>query len=236
MPDTKLVSDLVDFIHEKYPKMNTFAFLHVNDDFGKGGYDAFVAAGKKYGFEVVVYEKYSTGDLDFTAQLGRIKASSVQGMVEWSRYHEGALIRKQMQAMGMKLPHFGSDGHASPDKLIELGQDSINGLYYATHWSPATSSHIPAAQEFIKKIKGKYNREPDYIHAEAYDGINLYVLAIKKAGSLDRTKIRDALHVIDYKSVRGDFKFDKDGDPMLQTHVVKIVNKKEANGRTEPAE
>jgi branched-chain amino acid transport system substrate-binding protein len=236
VPDTKLVSDLVDFIHEKFPKVTKFAFLHVNDDFGKGGYDAFVLAGKKYGYEVVVYEKYSRGDLDFTAQLGRIKGSSAQALVEWSRYHEGALIRKQMQALGMKMPHFGSDGHASPDKLIELGQDAINGLYYANHWSPATSSHIPAAQEFIKKMKSKYPRDPDYIDAEAYDGINLYVLAMKRAGSLDRAKIRDSLHAIEYKSVRGDFKFDKDGDPLLQTHVIKIVNLKEANGRTEPTD
>ena len=141
-----------------------------------------------------------------------------------------------MQAMGIKMPHFGSDGHASFEKFLELAGTSANGMYYATHWSSATSSHIPASQEFLQKHMKKYNKEPDYVTAQAYDAINLYVLAIKRAGSLDRTKIREALHALDYKSVRGDFRFDKDGDPMLQTHVVKIVNLKEANGRTEPAD
>ena len=29
VPDTKLVSDLADFIHEKFPKFTKFAFLYV---------------------------------------------------------------------------------------------------------------------------------------------------------------------------------------------------------------
>src|ERR1700678_3421347 len=53
VPDTKLVGDLVDFIHEKFPALKKFAFLDVNDDFGRGGFEAFKLAGQKYGFEVV---------------------------------------------------------------------------------------------------------------------------------------------------------------------------------------
>ena len=53
VPDTKLVSDLADFINEKFPKLKKFAFLYVNDDFGRGGFEAFKAAGQKYGFEIV---------------------------------------------------------------------------------------------------------------------------------------------------------------------------------------
>src|ERR1700761_6003839 len=95
VPDTKLVADLVDFIHEKFPKTTKFAFLYVNDDFGRGGFEAFKAAGAKYGFEIVDEERYTRGDIDFTAQLGHIKASPAQAMVEWSRYTEGALVAKQ---------------------------------------------------------------------------------------------------------------------------------------------
>ena len=100
VPDTKLVADLVDFIHEKFPKVTKFAFLYVNDDFGRGGFEAFKAAGAKYGFEIVDEERYTRGDIDFTAQLGHIKASPAQAMVEWSRYTEGALVAKQFVQTG----------------------------------------------------------------------------------------------------------------------------------------
>src|SRR5258708_30912514 len=95
VPDTKLVADLVDFIHEKFPKLTKFAFLYVNDDFGRGGFEAFKAAGAKYGFEIVAEERYTRGDIDFTAQLGRIKASPAAAMVECPRYAETALGARQ---------------------------------------------------------------------------------------------------------------------------------------------
>ena len=55
-------------------------------------------------------------------------------------------------------------------------------------------------------------------------------------GSEDRGKIRDALSKVSFNSTRGPFKFDEKGDPLLTTHVVKIVNGKETNGRDIPVQ
>ncbi|HXJ83690.1 MAG TPA: ABC transporter substrate-binding protein [Candidatus Methylomirabilis sp.] len=230
VPDTKIVADLVDFIAQKYPNLKKFAFLYVNDDFGKGGFDSFVASGQRHGYEIVAQERYQRGDIDFTAQLTRIKASPAQALVEWSRPHEGALIAKQFKQLGMDLPRFGGDGFGL-STYIELGQDAVNGVIYATHFNPATSQDFPGAREFIAKIKSTYGYEPDFVHAEAYDAAKLAFMAIEKAGSLDRVKIRDALRTIKYDSVRGPFTFDEKGDPTLVTHVVKIVGMKEVDAR-----
>jgi branched-chain amino acid transport system substrate-binding protein len=230
VPDTKLVADLADFINEKFPKLKKFAFLYVNDDFGRGGFEAFKAAGQKHGFEIVADERYTRGDIDFTAQLGRIKASPAQAVVEWSRYTEGALIAKQFVQTGLSLVRFGSDGVASP-KYLELGGSAVNGVYYTTHFSVATGADIPAARAFMDKYQAAYGKVPDTFAAEAYDAITLAIMAIQKAGKEDRTAIRDALHQISFDSVRGPFKFDEKGDPLLVTHVVKIVDGKETNAR-----
>jgi len=230
VPDTKLVADLANFVHEKFPNLKKFAFLYVNDDFGRGGFEAFKAAGQKYGFEIVADERYTRGDIDFTAQLGRIKASPAQALVEWSRYTEGALIAKQYVQTGMDLVRFGSDGVASP-KYIELGGPAVDGVYFTTHFSVATGADIPAAKVFIEKYQKAYGRVPDAYAAEAYDAITLALLAVEKAGKEDRAAIRDALAGISFESVRGPFKFDEKGDPLLLTHVVKIVGGKETNAR-----
>jgi branched-chain amino acid transport system substrate-binding protein len=230
VPDTKLVADLANFVHEKFPNLKKFAFLYVNDDFGRGGFEAFKAAGQKYGFEIVADERYTRGDIDFTAQLGRIKASPAQALVEWSRYTEGALIAKQYVQTGMDLVRFGSDGVASP-KYIELGGPAVDGVYFTTHFSVATGADIPAAKVFIEKYQKAYGRVPDAYAAEAYDAIMLALLAVEKAGKEDRAAIRDALAGISFESVRGPFKFDEKGDPLLLTHVVKIVGGKETNAR-----
>ena len=230
VPDTKLVADLANFVHEKFPNLKKFAFLYVNDDFGRGGFEAFKAAGQKYGLEIVADERYTRGDIDFTAQLGRIKASPAQALVEWSRYTEGALIAKQYVQTGMDLVRFGSDGVASP-KYIELGGPAVDGVYFTTHFSVATGADIPAAKVFIEKYQKAYGRVPDAYAAEAYDAITLALLAVEKAGKEDRAAIRDALAGISFESVRGPFKFDEKGDPLLLTHVVKIVGGKETNAR-----
>jgi branched-chain amino acid transport system substrate-binding protein len=230
VPDTKLAGDLATFIHEKFPELKKIAFLYVNDDFGRGGFQAFKAGGEKYGLEIVAEERYARGDLDFTAQLGRIKASPAQALVEWSRYAEGALVAKQFEQMNMTMPRFGSDGVAIP-KYVELGGDAVNGVFYMTHYSSATTGNIPAAQTFIAKFEKAYGKVPDAYNAEAYDAITMALLAIENAGSEDRTAIRDALSKVSFESVRGPFKFDDKGDPLLVTHVVKIVNGKETNGR-----
>jgi branched-chain amino acid transport system substrate-binding protein len=230
VPDTKLVADLAGFINEKFPKLKKFAFLYVNDDFGRGGFEAFKAAGQKYGFEIVADERYTRGDIDFTAQLGRIKASPAQAMIEWSRYTEGALIAKQYVQTGLNLVRFGSDGVATP-KYIELGGPAVDGVYFTTHFSVATGADIPAARTFLDKYQKAFGRVPDAYAAEAYVAVTLALLASEKAGKEDRAAVRDALAGLSFESVRGPFKFDEKGDPLLVTHVVKIVDGKETNAR-----
>jgi branched-chain amino acid transport system substrate-binding protein len=235
VPDTKLAGDLATFIHDKFAKMTKIAFLYVNDDFGRGGFDKFKAGADKYGIEIVDEERYTRGDLDFTAQLGRIKASPAQGLVEWSRYTEGALVAKQFVQMNMTMPRFGCDGVAIP-KYVELGGDAVNGVFYTTHYSSATAANIPTAQEFIAKFQKVYGKVPDAYNAEAYDAITMAIIAIENAGSEDRTAVRDALSKVSFDSVRGPFKFDEKGDPLLVTHVVRIVDGKETNGRDFPVQ
>ncbi|MET0537933.1 MAG: ABC transporter substrate-binding protein [Xanthobacteraceae bacterium] len=230
VPDRKLVGDMVDFINERMPKLKRFGFLYVNDDFGKGGFDAFVEAGKKYGMSITTEERYSRGDLDFTAQLTRIRASNPDALVEWSRYTEGALIHRQIKQMGWELPRFGSDGIAAP-AFLDLAKEAANGVIYPTHFSPATSTKLPEAQAFIALVQKTYNKQPDYVHAQAFDAINIALAAIERANSADRTAVRNALRQTDYKSVRGPFKFDQKGDPTLVTHMVRIVDIKETDAR-----
>jgi branched-chain amino acid transport system substrate-binding protein len=230
VPDTKLAGDLADFLHQRFPKVKRIGAIYVNDDFGKGGVTAFSERAKQHGIQIVADEKYTRGDVDFTAQLTKIKSVNADAILDWSRYHEGALIARQVKQMGVTLPIFGADGAAHP-KYIELGRDAVEGVHYATHFSPATSGHLPAARKLVEKMRAKYGKDPDFIHAEAYDAALVAVDAIRRAGSLDRDKIRRAIAATDIEGTRGRIRFDVNGDPTFETHIVKIVGGKETNGR-----
>jgi branched-chain amino acid transport system substrate-binding protein len=232
VPDVKLAADLVDFIHQRYPDRKKVGFIYVNDDFGKGGLDAFKKRAGDYGIEIVAEEKYTRGDIDFTSQLSSIKQSGANLMVDWSRYAESALIQKQFKQMGLDMPRFGCDGQALP-KFRELGGDATNGFYYATHFSVVTASDLEGAKPFIKAFEATYQRDPDYVDAETYDAATAALLAIKAAGNTDHTAIRDALRNVKFLGTRGDFAFDAKGDPTFATHVVRIEDLKETNARLE---
>jgi branched-chain amino acid transport system substrate-binding protein len=231
VPDTKFAADLVDFIHERFPDKKKVGFIYVNDDFGKGGVDAFKLRAKTYGIEFAAEEKYTRGDIDFTSQLSRIKASGANILVDWSRYTESALIQKQFKQMGLDVVRFGCDGQALP-KFRELAGDAANGMYYATHFSMATVSGIPGAQSFAIEFRKVYGKDPDFIDAEAYDAATAAILAIEKAGKADRTAIRDALRDVEFEGTRGHFAFDKKGDPTFPAHIVLVKEGQETNGRT----
>jgi branched-chain amino acid transport system substrate-binding protein len=227
LPDTKFTADLVDFIHEKFPAKKKVAFIYVNDDFGKGGFDGFKRRGDELGFKIVVEEKYARGDLDFTSQLTRIRASGADVLVDWSRYAEGALIIKQMRQMGIDLTYFGSDGQAHP-KFRELAGSAAEGAYYPTHFSVTAVGDNKVAQDFVTKIRSAYNKDADFVHAQGYDAMTATLLALEKAQAVDKTKFRDALKTVEFDGVRGHFKFDAKGDPTLKAIVVVIKNGQEA--------
>jgi branched-chain amino acid transport system substrate-binding protein len=132
--------------------------------------------------------------------------------------------------MGWEVPRFGSDGIAPP-AFLDLAKEAANGVIYPTHFSPATSANSPAARAFIDLMQKTYNKPPDYVHAQAFDAINIAIAAIERAKSNDRTAVRNALRQTDHQSVRGPFKFDEKGDPTLVTHMVRIVDVKETDAR-----
>jgi len=82
----------------------------------------------------------------------------------------------------------------------------------------------PVAKDFVAKFRKAYGRDPDSYAAEAYDAATMAVLAVEAAGKPDRASVRDALAKVSFESSRGSFKFDDKGDPLLVTHVVKIVD------------
>jgi len=230
VPDTKIAGDLADFVHEKFGDRKRIAYIYVNDDFGRGGIEAFRARAQRYGMESVADEKYTRGDLDFTAQWSRIKSANPDLVIDWSRYTEGALIARQRLQAGVSVPLLGSDGIAHP-KYLELGGPAVNGVYYTTHFSPATAAGNKAAEALIERIRSTYNKGTDYVHAQAFDAATAAMLAIEKAGSTDKTKIRDALRTVEFDGVRGHFKFDQKGDPELVTHIVLVREGRETDGR-----
>ncbi len=179
----------------------------------------------KTGGTVAVEQKYSEGDKDFRAQLTAVKAAGVDAVFVPGYYTESALIVRQARDLGITVPFFGGDGWES-DKLLEIGGDALNGCYYSTHFSPENRDASVAA--FVTKFKSRWNNEtPDAFAALGYDAARVLADAIKRAGTTEGPKLRDAIAATkDFPGASGNTTIDKDRNASKGATIIAIKNGK----------
>ena len=143
------------------------------------------------GGAIALEQRFTEGDKDFKAQLTAIKAANVDGIFLPGYYTEAALVCKQARDLGLNLPLFGGDGWEAP-QLISIGGAAVEGTYYSTHYSPENKS--PAVSGFVERFRKRWNNEvPDAMAALGYDAAMVLADAIKRAGTTDSAKLREAL-------------------------------------------
>ena len=105
------------------------------------------------------------------------------------------------------MPLFGGDGWES-SKLIEIGGADVEGTYFSTHFSPEEKS--PAGENFVKKFQAKYHEVPDAMAALGYDSAMVLFEAIKRAGTTEGPKLRDAIAATkDHLGITGKITLDE---------------------------
>jgi branched-chain amino acid transport system substrate-binding protein len=173
--------------------------LQVNNRYGRAGKEIFSATARRIGRQPVVEVWFAPDTTDFTAQLQTINASGVDGLVIWANAPEAGLILKQMRALGMRQPVFGSSRICSAD-LIKSAGSASEGLTVISAIDPTRSdpTWIAFQQRFVKR----FGLEPDAYAAYAYDGANMLLGAINHAG-LNRGRIMDALRDYQMKPYAG---------------------------------
>lgn len=181
------------------------AILRVNNRYGRMGVPKFRDASVRLGHPVVIEQKYMPGTMDFTQALRNIKASRADAVLLWANQAETAAILKQMRAMGMKQPAFGSHLTLGPEMLAQAGA-AAEGFEAVYPYNP--NSTRPNWVAFQQRFQQRFHEEPGQFSALAYDAMNLLLKAICEAG-LNRARIHDALaDVRAYDGVTGHMSFD----------------------------
>ncbi len=190
----------------------------IGNDYSVGLMENFVAEFTSLGGEVVATESYMTNDVDFNAQLTKIKSAQPDVVYLPDYYGTVALIAKQLRAQGIECPIVGADGW---DGLVEDAGDEVVGGYYSNHY--AADSTDPAVVKFIEGFKAKYNgRIPNAFAALGYDSMYMLKNAIEAAGTTDPAAVRDALENSEGNYVTGHIRFDEKHNPVKSAVMVKI--------------
>jgi branched-chain amino acid transport system substrate-binding protein len=219
--------------------LKNVAVLYGNDDvFTKSGYDNFKKALEDLKIPVTTTETFAKGDVDFKAQLTKIKGTNPDAIVLSALLAEGGPIMVQARQLGLNVPVIGGNGMNSV-KIFDLAPGAAsNDLWIGSPWS--IENKTPENTRFIEAYKAKYNVAPDQFSAQAYDAMYIVAQALKKTplkGDLaaDRAALRDALPAVQWTGATGAFKFrqakDRAGKPAgYDAEQAPIISKTE-NGK-----
>jgi len=215
---------LARFVFNSLNKKKVAILKDVKNDYSVGLAQFFQRYFEKLGGEVVASQAYSEGDADFKAQLTALKAANPEAMIVPGYYTEVGLIVKQGRELNMNMPFIGGDGWDS-EKLIEIGGAAMNNTYFSTHYSADDPS--PVVQNFVSRYKGIYSGSPDALVVLGYDAGMLLFDAIKRAGSADGDKIRQALaETKDFPGVSGNITIDSERNALKPIVIMQIVDGK----------
>src|SRR5215212_1505266 len=195
-----------------------------NSDYSKGMTQYFVQEFTGSGGQIVAQQTYTQTDADFKGQLTNIRSASPDVIFVPGYYGQVGVIAKQAKELGIKAPLLGGDGWDSP-KLFELGGAALDGNYMVNHYS--TDDPSPAVQKFVAAYKAKYGAVPDAIAALGYDAMNVLADSIKRSGSTDSAKLRDAIAATKgFAGVTGAISLNAGRDAVKPAVVFELRNKK----------
>ena len=202
-------------------KMKTAAVLtDVTSDYSEGLAKFFKQSFIANGGKIVAEPNYSGGDKDFSAQLTAIKAANPDGIFIPGYYTEVGLMVLQARQLGINVPLFGGDGWDGKP-LLSIGGSAVEGTYFSDHFSPMDTNAV--VQDFVKKYQAKYNATPDAMAALGYDSAMLLADAMKRAGTTDGAKVRDALAATkDFQGVTGNITIDADRNASKPAVIIEI--------------
>ena len=196
LTDVLVINVLID--HFKEQGISKIALNNADSGFATSGMKQWQRIAPERGIDIVIQQTYGNNDPDMTPQLTNIRAKSdVQAVVQWGTGKGQAIVAKNYRQLGIDKPLYYSHAASDPN-LIKLAGDAANGIIFPTSKIavvdelPDSDPQKKVTANFIEKFKAKYGRGPATFAGNGYDSMMMLADAIRRAGSTDPAKIRDA--------------------------------------------
>ena len=209
-------------------KLKRFAILYaVNSDYSDGLRRFFTDAVKANGGQIVADLSYTEkSDVDFKGQLTKIRDAKPDAIWVPGYYTEAGLICQQARELGITVPIMGGDGWDS-DQTVQIGKQAVENTYFSNHYH--ADDDRPEVRKFVDSYKATYKNTdgsakiPDAMAILGYDAMKMMADAIKRAGSTEGPKVRDALAATkDFPGASGTITIDDKRNAKKPIVILKI--------------
>ena len=214
---------IADVVADKMKGFKSVAIVGEDTDYGRGA--ARLLKERLPASVKIVSEDYlKQTETDFLPILTRIRASKPDAIGTYVLDQQAANLMKQYLQFGMSIPLVGRPPLGS-GVVAEL----VSGGKFDGSWTvyPYFDKYPhPKNEAFTKPYVQRYKQAPHYAGWGVYEGIKVYADAVRRAGSTDPERVRDALAKSSYDAILGPMRFD--ANQQARTRMMYIVVDKSA--------
>jgi branched-chain amino acid transport system substrate-binding protein len=203
--------------------LKTVALLHADEIFSKAVVQGGLELAKKRGLSVVLVEAYPKGTTDFSAILTKVRVANPDVLAAGTPVEDTVAITRQLRELNVNPKMFAvTVGVDLPQFYQTLGRGA-EFVYGPSQWEAELvalragglipiARQYPGAREFVESHRKEFpGADLSYHSAAGYSGCQVLIEAIRRAGSLEGEKVRDAILKMDLNTVFGAFKVDQGG-------------------------
>ncbi len=232
-PNGGIVANMVTMFTKQFPRAKKVAILGREDVFPRAMATEMKNYAEKAGLTIVYNELYPLGTLDHATSMSKIKAAAPDWIYVSGYTQDLILARKQMSELGVKAPIITMITGPSYKEFTDALGSLADGVTSASWWHHAltykSSDVFGSAAEFYKEFVSRTKTDPDYVHASSAAALIALQMAIEKASSIDKDKVREQLAKLDINTFYGPIKFGANGMnqgrdlPIIQVQSGKVV-------------
>jgi branched-chain amino acid transport system substrate-binding protein len=229
-PNAGMFGPMITFFRGHLPQLKRLAVLGRDDVFPKAMAQGISAAAKEAKLDVYYDQLYPVGTMDHSAALSAIKAGNPDWIYVTGYTQDLILVRKQMADLGVKAPIVTMVAGPAYKEYVDGLGPLADGVTSSSWWHHATNYKgigvWPTTEDFYKEFVAQEKADPDYIHASCAAAAVILEDAIERAGSTDKSKVRDALAKTDVTTFYGPIKFSANGmNQPRELPIIQVQNK-----------
>lgn len=198
------------------------AIVYADDAFSKDIASGTKKWAERFGLKTALYESFKKDTENLNFIVLKAKTLKAQALIVCGHFNESINVRQSLKKINWHpKAYFASVGPALPSFRDKLKSDA-NYAFSASQWEHEhhEGARLPGCKEFYDAYLKIYNESPSYHAATAYAGGQLIETAIKKAGRINREKIRLVLLSMDAVSIIGRYSVDRRGMQIKHFNVI----------------
>lgn len=210
----------------------------INNEFGKGGRDVFVAEMAKAGIEVTADVASEQAQTDYAADVAKLKQANPEAVFVYMNQEESARFLIEARKQGLTMPLIG-EVTLTEAKVVELAGEAAEGAI-AHVGVTANATEIPGIAEFSAKFQETFKRTPTHDAIKGYIGAWTTKYVTELVGKVDGEAFAEkmsglCLKVADYPKVLLDTCWDDRGEMSRPSFMVQVKDGKPVVIGTVPA-